>query len=639
MQEPISQQDEFNKFIERMAKIRDLSSPPLYEFDDAEDYSKRLRKNFETIGKLAAENRKMLDEVLYPLLDPKAELSNDQVEEMSDFGEKLMNVANDEADFENLDIPIMALVADRLSEDAKNRDDICNLLRQMDAELMACYCLMNMTERISTHRALSEKYLTRGLEVGQFFINLLKKENLLTVPSMELRGLVLTDARFVSAFYEHVTNPELNQRNLDLLDLMRKVAEDPFYHNSVEDFDWDYFSFRVLQYYLQCTDNGNFRGFTKKQLDHIADMADSMDRFMEAHPDYVGSVFGAASIPFLNARNRFYAGRMEEAAYRRILLEAYEGRDPRSFGADGNMTNVLVPLEMMTLLDGKRTSRDRILLKNLYRNLSAYVFHMPNAGALSFVMEYYTGIIQRFYEVPSNVTFEDFGLQTLAALHPPTYVHSLMVGQLTECLCVHLLEVDPERLIGVLDTKTVEDVIAKKDAILHFAYHAAVCHDFGKIMIIDTILVYGRHLLDFEFDIIKSHPEVGYELLSQHESTRAYAEVARGHHRFYDDSRGYPEAFKTSESKVKTIIDLVMCADCMDAATDSVGRSYSRGKTLTEFVAEVEEGAGSRYAPWLLELLQRNDVQDDLRYLLANGRDETYRDTYLLLKGVKEKEN
>nr|MCR5282282.1 hypothetical protein [Lachnospiraceae bacterium] len=123
----------------------------------------------------------------------------------------------------------------------------------------------------------------------------------------------------------------------------------------------------------------------------------------------------------------------------------------------------------------------------------------------------------------------------------------------------------------------------------------------------------------------------------RHESTKDYVDVALGHHKFYDDSRGYPEEFKTKDSPLKPIIDLVMCADSLDAATDSVGRSYSRGKTLTEFVQELKAGSGTRYAPWLSELFDQDAVREDLRYLLTEGREITYHDTYMLLKGVKEK--
>nr|MCR5338834.1 hypothetical protein [Lachnospiraceae bacterium] len=62
----ITEKEEFDRFVKRMAKIRELSSPPLYDFDDAGDYSERLKHNFETIGKLAEENRRMLEEILYP---------------------------------------------------------------------------------------------------------------------------------------------------------------------------------------------------------------------------------------------------------------------------------------------------------------------------------------------------------------------------------------------------------------------------------------------------------------------------------------------------------------------------------------------------------------------------------------------
>ena len=633
----INQKEEFNHFVERMAKIRELSSPALYDFDDADDYSKRLRKNFETIGHLAAENRKMLEEVLYPILEDKKPLTADTIENMSEFSEKLMTVANEESDFENLDIPIMSLVAEKLSVDARERGEFVNLIRQTDTEMTACYSLMNMTGRISTNMSISEGYQKKGLKLGQFFLNLIKKDAFLHIPDIQMRELVLTDARFVSVFYEHTTDYDQNNANLDLLDQMMKLSRDPFYANAVPDFDWRYFKYRVLQYYLQCTDNGNFRGFDREQLERINVAADEMEQFYEENREFVSQIIGGSSTPLLIARNRYYGGRIDEFTYRKTLHDYYERRDASAFGTDGNLANILVPLELMALLDKKCSAEDRLLLKRLYRNMSEYIFRMPNAGSLSFLMEYYTGVINRFIEIPSIMTFEEFGLQTLAAIHPPTYIHSTMVGKLTECLCMYLLDYRPEILIGVAGTGSREEVLEKRDQILQFAYHAAICHDFGKILIIDTILVYGRHLLDSEFEIIKSHPQIGAELLSRHESTRAYADVARGHHRFWDDSRGYPEDFRTADSPLKPIIDLVMCADCMDAATDTVGRSYSNGKTLTQFVEEVRRDAGSRYAPWLLELLEKDSVQMDLRFLLTKGRNATYHDTYLLLKGVKEK--
>jgi HD-GYP domain-containing protein (c-di-GMP phosphodiesterase class II) len=296
-----------------------------------------------------------------------------------------------------------------------------------------------------------------------------------------------------------------------------------------------------------------------------------------------------------------------------------------------------VPLEIIGLIDRKMyTAQDAFLLEDIYRNLCAYIFHMPNTGGLSYFMEYYEAIIRDYIEIPSGLSFMDFMLQCLAALHPPTYIHSVMVGRLSECMCRHLIESRPDLFIGVLGCGSASEVRERAADIIAFTYNAAICHDFGKVNIFDTIFVYGRRLLDFEFNIIKSHPEMGYDLLSAHASTRAYAPVALGHHRWYDDSKGYPESFNTSGSDIKVIIDLVQCADCMDAATDSVGRSYNRGKRLSDFLQELSEGAGTRYAPWLVDLFDSRELRSDIEYLLTGGRARQYRETYNLLKDVQD---
>ncbi len=203
-------------------------------------------------------------------------------------------------------------------------------------------------------------------------------------------------------------------------------------------------------------------------------------------------------------------------------------------------------------------------------------------------------------------------------------------------MCDHLIDQKPELLIGCAGCETKEDVLRKRSNILYFAYHAALCHDAGKLFIIDTVFVYGRKLMDMEFDFIKTHPQMGAMVLRRHPSTRQYADIALGHHKWYDNSKGYPEEFDTSTSPVKTMIDLIMCCDCLDAATDTVGRSYSRGKTLDEYLEEVREGSGTRYAPWLVELLEREEVREDINFLLQKEREHNYQDTYELLKKMQE---
>lgn len=108
--------------------------------------------------------------------------------------------------------------------------------------------------------------------------------------------------------------------------------------------------------------------------------------------------------------------------------------------------------------------------------------------------------------------------------------------------------------------------------------------------------------------------------------------VAKGHHLWYDGSAGYPLAFEKEKSPYRTVIDIVACADCMDAATDVVGRSYNKGKSLEEYISEVAAGSGTRYAPYLAELLREPLLKKELDFLLKEGRESVYQETYKLLR-------
>jgi response regulator RpfG family c-di-GMP phosphodiesterase len=211
-----------------------------------------------------------------------------------------------------------------------------------------------------------------------------------------------------------------------------------------------------------------------------------------------------------------------------------------------------------------------------------------------------------------------------------------MVAQISRCIADCAIETCPEHLTGVLGTQSPEEVKERKEELLAFIYHAALCHDFGKLSIIDTVFVYGRNLLDMEFDLIRTHPRTGYDVLRKHESTRDYADIALYHHRFYNDSAGYPDDCLASDSPLKPVIDIVHIADCLDAATDPVGRTYRSSKTLETVIREFENGKGLCYADWVTDLLADEELQNRLRRYLSEGRRDNYRMTYFLLRDMQK---
>ena len=633
----MNKKQEYENYIQRMVEIRGLSSPSLAGLNRPEEYGERLRENFTQIGKMAAENREFLEETLFHILDANTPLVREEMDRLCDLAEGLL----DAEELENLDLPITAMISDRLLKEAKEQGDFEAQIYQMDAQMSIYYTLMLVTLRLKEYSEIGEAYRKKGMEIGDAFLTLREPENFKAVADETCREMILTNARFYSGFFEGVNNDsEWNKKDLELLKSSIAITDDPFYIEAVPNYDWRYYKFRALEYISLNTDYLNMRGYDAKQLEEIWQYTEELWDLWHTDPDYYKEFDDEVFLENLLLRNRYLANKISKETYLESILKIYQNRSKDNYEITGVIENISIPTEILILLKDKVLSEaDKAMLSELYTNVIEYNLRLPNNGILSYFLEYNCCFVQHFIEVPGGLKFEELVLNILAALHPPTYVHTKMVAQITSCLCGRLIDFAPDLFVGQLGYKTKEEVVENKFEIVEFAYHAALCHDTGKLFIIDTVFVYGRRLLDMEFELIKTHPKMGAKILSHYKSTKRYAPVAEGHHKWYDNSRGYPEEFDTSKTDVKTVIDLIACADCLDAATDRVGRSYQNGKSIDEFIEEIKEGSGTRYAPWLVDLLSLEEVKSDLQYLLKNQRNKNYEDTYLLLKNVHEKAN
>lgn len=136
---------------------------------------------------------------------------------------------------------------------------------------------------------------------------------------------------------------------------------------------------------------------------------------------------------------------------------------------------------------------------------------------------------------------------------------------------------------------------------------AAPMHDIGKVGIPDSILLKPARLDPGEFDIMKQHAVLGFELL-QGSSSRVLqvgAEIARGHHEKFDGS-GYPSGLKGEE--IPLFSRIVAVADVFDALTSE--RPYKPAWSLEDAVDNLKTGAGKHFDPQVVQafLDSWNDV-------------------------------
>ena len=133
-------------------------------------------------------------------------------------------------------------------------------------------------------------------------------------------------------------------------------------------------------------------------------------------------------------------------------------------------------------------------------------------------------------------------------------------------------------------------------------------HDIGKIGIPDQILLKPGPLTTDEFFLMKTHAQIGFELLNGSESTilQAAASIAISHHEMFNGS-GYP--YGVAGEAIPLFGRIVAVADVFDALTSV--RPYKSAWPLDRAEAYVREGSGSHFDPRCVDAFMAciNDVR------------------------------
>jgi PAS domain S-box-containing protein len=116
-----------------------------------------------------------------------------------------------------------------------------------------------------------------------------------------------------------------------------------------------------------------------------------------------------------------------------------------------------------------------------------------------------------------------------------------------------------QRRVAHLCTKIAQELGLSAERI-HGLHLAASIHDLGKIGIPIEILTKSRRLTAAEFNLVKEHPLIGFDIIKNVNFLWPIAQIILQHHEFIDGT-GYPSGLKGDEllleSKILTVADIV----------------------------------------------------------------------------------
>lgn len=615
-------------YIQRSDEIRRLSTSLEREGESAAVFYARFRRNFSQIRRLLQENKDVLQRRVYRPLKRVSALNEATADELMSFSDALANTRT----LEMVDVPLAWLIADTLEPyyarleaetgDAEHRRKHihCLFRRQVLA-----YNAVQSCDRSRLTDELSKVYWDCIAECSRkmlFYLDDLEVFSALPEPSQQ--ELITMELFSATAYERRYYDPEMIRRQIECYQRHIRRLSDPAFQAAAKPEDLAFDVASAHNYLAAVHEFLYWNDVPEDILRVLGDSSDHVMHYIDEHPgnfrfdrDYAVSTRRAIG---------FYRGQVSLAEMLSVYEQSIESSVEHSYDFMDMDVNLL-PLIFVLWLCARRPERIdecRGFLRREQARTFAYIQGAREQGAYH-TMQRYTGyIIDDYLEIEDGVPFQDYFENLLAATQPTLYVHSRMVDRIASAMLDELYRQSPERLEFVCGCESMAELDASIDRVHDFLHHCCLFHDAGKLFFLDTINLYNRALFPEEFARIQLHPLMGWLLLNKRPSTRPYADAALYHHKWYDEKGGYPTDASFGGDDNAILYQIITCADCIDAATDSVGRAYGMGKSLDDMIADLRINSGRMFNPALVELFDDPDFCRRIEQLLTVEREQLY---------------
>jgi hypothetical protein len=137
--------------------------------------------------------------------------------------------------------------------------------------------------------------------------------------------------------------------------------------------------------------------------------------------------------------------------------------------------------------------------------------------------------------------------------------------------------------------------------------YAAILHDIGKLSVPDGILNKAGDLTDEEWDMIRKHPTIGYNLLKEIPFLKEASKLILYHHERYD-GKGYPQGIRAEKLPIGA--RLIAIADAFDNMTTD--HTYRKALSRQQAFAELHKHARSQFCPVAVKAFNSGFVKSRL---------------------------
>lgn len=602
------------EYIDNINKISELSQHKKTENITFDEYYSNIMENKKIEEQIVHRNMQILKENLFPLLDDMFKADKKEIDDVFEFADCLLNPS------EELDTGLYLQIHHALLGYMRQIGDRNGMIRELYRMGIGLYGVNNKLVILNSHQTAkyntqTRLYFTEAAAYLKYFDE---------IDDDETRGFILRSrANMALGRFDSVSEKnKMVKRSLMIL-------QDKEYQKKAPSIPWDRYIFLAHQ---QMTANIPYGKESTMTPQDVADIMDSVHFVYETRKKQAEKNHQKlpVQLQFSHYIIEYCCGihTLDELLTEmEKIMDSVEITDYSTNGIYGIISMLAFYYQYLnknTNLIPKRIE----YIEELNKRVWDYISSFPDAAHNDHLFKALSKLSYTYIETENGVSYKQFILKVLVCFAPDVYVHSFTVGKAARELCRIIINEEPDFFDDIEEIKAITDFSEKEEAVLSFAMECGLMHDIGKLSLINLYINTSRQWFEDEYELAHFHCLTGEACLETKASTKKFADIAFGHHKWYDGVKGYPEGYKRLDCPYRQMVDTISLVNWIDNITVNARLYNGAEKTYEEAVEYAVSSEGKRFSPLLTARLRDKDIASRLKNIFRESRIEAYKIIY-----------
>lgn len=573
-------QEEYIRNTRELILLRDAGLRPLTPEED----SRRRAEAF----RLTERNSMLLSQFLFPVLDALPSAEPSVLEELTAFGDALCDWR------ENLDVGVYVTIHEALLSLSRIRKDRNGTIRELYRLGMGVFYLRRMMTIASSDidqpfRFENEMLFTEAASWFRYFDQL---------DTEETKGYVIRSLANIALCAKD------SKHKIAASARMLRVIQDEQIRALAPSLPWEWF-LRGTHQQMSTNRESLSRGNLSQE-----ELAAVMDSCYEVFKPETSSQNPSVRWVWPYYEMEYNCGyvNLETTLVRLEKLITETPWD--QYDEAGLYGNIQLAINYCRLMERnpelKKDIGRRIFLQKACQKMEKCILSYPPEKYSDLFIHNVLLICTDYFEMDGGLSYREISGHLLERFFPDDCLRGKRTGEIMACLCEELYREDP-RFFDEIPFLTACPEGKKEEVLLSYARECGLYADYGLVLM--NICRKPRELFEREYHMTLTHPLIGAELLGKHESTRRLADIAMGHHGWYNgSSKGYPDSYVRTDSPYRQMTDVAALASFMMKEWEG---------DLSTLLERIYAWEGTRFSPLVTSCLPRENVRNRLETILS----------------------